>query len=259
VTCIATRDGTLRHPAELVILDKDGTLIDVHHYWVSMIGLRAQRICRDLALLDRDRETLQAALCDAMGVDPTSQRLRPEGPVGVLPRPAIVDTVCAALGERGHATSAEATEVVEAAFAAVDAETRSDLGPLLELLPGVAEFLDQCRSRGVHLAIATTDLSTRAQEAMRALGLADRFELICGAEQVERTKPAPDLGQLITRKMGVDLRSVVVIGDHPVDMEMGRSMGASCNIAVLTGLGRRDAFRSLDCHVVASFEELRVE
>ena len=29
---------------QLIMLDKDGTLIDIHHYWASMIRLRAKKI-----------------------------------------------------------------------------------------------------------------------------------------------------------------------------------------------------------------------
>ena len=35
---------------DLVIFDKDGTLIELYHYWSQMVALRARLICEALGL-----------------------------------------------------------------------------------------------------------------------------------------------------------------------------------------------------------------
>jgi phosphoglycolate phosphatase-like HAD superfamily hydrolase len=53
---------------EAVIFDKDGTLIDVHHYWSSMIKMRATLIVKKW-FSDVNSDKIRGDLINAMGVD----------------------------------------------------------------------------------------------------------------------------------------------------------------------------------------------
>jgi phosphoglycolate phosphatase-like HAD superfamily hydrolase len=68
-------DSKVIHDVGLVIFDKDGTLIELYHYWSQMVSLRARIICEALGL-GTER---QAGLRWALGVDEKAERLRPEG------------------------------------------------------------------------------------------------------------------------------------------------------------------------------------
>ena len=71
---------------ELFVFDKDGTLIDLYNYWFHMIELRAKKMCEHY---DIKEEKYQKNLMFEMGVDSQNDRLRPEGPVGLLPRKVV--------------------------------------------------------------------------------------------------------------------------------------------------------------------------
>ena len=43
-------DSKVIHDVGLVIFDKDGTLIELYHYWSQMVALRARIICEALGL-----------------------------------------------------------------------------------------------------------------------------------------------------------------------------------------------------------------
>jgi len=190
-----------------------------------------------------------------MGVDVVSGQMKPEGPVGVKPRPFIVSVAVATTRQ----ANVKMDEVrMEALFAEIDRRTEADLLPLLRLLPGVEEFLGELMAQGVAAAVVSTDITSRATVAMRALGIDYYFRAIVGGDAVMHTKPAADLAHAALNRGGHESSRSVVIGDHPVDIQMGRNAGCAKTIAVLTGLSDRSAFMGLDCLVVPNLTHLTV-
>jgi phosphoglycolate phosphatase len=240
---------------QLILFDKDGTLIDIHHYWSSMIKIRAQTI-RDLWMAGDSRGlVLEQELIEAMGVDTGSGRMKPQGPVGIKPRPFIVNVVVEVLAQHGLKHS---QQEVEELFGRVDRQTGENLAPLLKLLPGVAPFLEKCHNQRIKLAIVTTDITQRATLALKSLGLLPLFDHLIGGDAVSQPKPAGEPALKVLEATGISSESTAVIGDHPVDIKMGINSNISCNIGVLTGLSGRDDFNDLPCHIVASFSELDI-
>jgi len=237
---------------EMVIFDKDGTLIDVHHYWSSMLKIRAQLIVDKYGL----GEKVGNKLMDAMGIDMATGKIKVDGPVGIKPRSFIAGVSIEVLGANHVDASYEEIEDI---FLEVDKQTSHNISPLLGLLPGVEGLLENLKQCGVATALATTDMTMRARLAMRALNIEHFFCDIIGGDAVSQTKPAPELALNIVEKMGVNLDGVVVIGDHPVDIKMGNSANVGCNIGVLTGLSNSDSFAGLNCFVVESLKDIRVE
>ena len=239
---------------DAVLFDKDGTLVDIHHYWASMIRLRAALLAQRW-VGEAEVDATAEHLVDAMGVDPVTGRMKPEGPVGVRPRSVIVkvaaEVIRAVGGEVGEAD-------VEESFAEVDRRTALDLSPLVRVLPGVEELLDRLHARGVGAAVVTTDLAERARQALGAVGLLDRFDVVVGGDDVPRTKPAPDLALAALDALGVAARSAVVVGDHPVDVGMAVAAGCGGAVGVLTGLADEAAFAGEPCATVPDLTHLSV-
>lgn len=241
---------------EIALIDKDGTLIDIHHYWTSMIRLRAQLIIEQWFAGRADAEHVEQRLIDAMGVDLESGRMKPEGPVGVKSRPFIVGVAATTVRESGVVMD---DSRMEALFTVIDQRTITDLRPLLRLLPGVRDFLEALRAHGIAAAVVSTDITSRAKAAMHALDIAHYFETIVGGDAVAYTKPAPDLAQAALASGGYSASHAVVIGDHPVDIRMGHNAGCAANLAVLTGLSSGDAFAGLTCLLVPDLTHVTVE
>ena len=239
---------------EAVIFDKDGTLIDAHHYWSSMIKIRATLIVNKW-FSDIDSNKIRDDLIDAMGVDLISGKIKPNGPVGIKPRPFIVDiaTQIVKLNKKNISN-----DEVEDIFLQVDQKTSNDMLPLLKLLPHVMQLLDELHKCGVTIILATTDITSRARIAMKALGIEHFFSEIIGGDAVNSAKPSPDLALTVIKRCGVDKRKTVVIGDHPVDVKMGFSAETGYNIGVLTGLSDIIAFDELDCFVVDNLKSIQV-
>ena len=240
---------------EAVIFDKDGTLIDVHHYWSSMIKMRATLIVKKW-FSDVDSDKIQGDLIDAMGVDLTSGKIKPNGPVGIKPRPFIVDVAAQIVRLNKKNVS---NDEVEGIFLQVDQKTSDNILPLLKLLPYVMPLLNSLHRCDAIIMLATTDITSRARLAMKALGIEHFFSEIIGGDAVKSTKPSPDLTSTVIKRCNVDKHKTVVIGDHPVDIQMGASAGASYNIGVLTGLSDVNAFDGLDCFIVDNLKNIQVD
>jgi len=239
---------------KLVIFDKDGTLIDIHHYWTSMIRLRSELIIEKwFDPQDPDRHKLN--LMSLMGVNLKTQKLKQNGPVGVKPREFIVAIVSKYVSENSTIVSREEIELI---FKDVDKISEKNLLPFLKLLPGVEEIIHQMHRKGVIMAIASTDITSRVKKAMHHLSLEAFFSNIIGGDLVEKTKPHPDLALKILRETNIDAKNTVVIGDHPVDILMAESANIEFSIGVLNGISKVENFNQCKCQLVDSFHSLKI-
>ncbi|MBU0468331.1 MAG: HAD family hydrolase [Candidatus Omnitrophica bacterium] len=80
-------------------------------------------------------------------------------------------------------------EVCFRVFEEVDEIILSYLNSFIKPIDGANELLNQLRNRGCKLAIATTDKTERAELALKHLGISDLFDIVVGADKVEKSKP----------------------------------------------------------------------
>jgi len=253
MTDLFINDECVLEDVQLILLDKDGTIIDIHHYWGSMLKERAQLIVNRWFCDSDSQAKIFNELIDAMGIEIESGRMKPEGPVGVKPRPFIVkvasEVVC-----KNRVNTEE--EDIEKLFKEVDLQTANDMLPFLKVLPGVYTFINECHEQGLQLGVVTTDITERGRKALQALEMENYFQYIIGGDQVINPKPASDSVDIILEQSGIERDKTAVIGDHAVDLEMGITSKIGCNIGVLTGLGTRESFPPNACHLIDSFKQL---
>ena len=102
---------------------------------------------------------------------------------------------------------------------------RGRLGPL----PGVREFIAECRRRGLKLAVATSADRVKMEGNLREIGLpADNFDVTVNGLEIERKKPAPDIFLLAARRLGLAGADCVVVEDAPNGIAAGKAAGARC-------------------------------
>ena len=96
----------------------------------------------------------------------------------------------------------------------------------MQPLPGVREFLDACRGRGLKLAVASSADEIKVRGNLAEIGLsADAFNACVNGSMVERKKPAPDLFLLAAQRAGVDPAACLVVEDAPSGIAAGRTAG----------------------------------
>lgn len=236
---------------DLVVFDKDGTLIELYHYWSQMVALRA-RLIREAIDLDARHE---AGLRWALGVDEKAQRLRPEGPVGLKKREIVIQAAVDYLANSGLR---ETKPVCAEAFERADEESSRDLARFVRPTRGAEALIEALDTRGCRVAVATVDITRRAQLAVDFLGFGEKVDLVVGADQVARAKPAPDMLHLILKTLAVKPSRAVMVGDALTDLQMGLNAGLKASIGVLSGLATAEQLRTLTPFVAQDASEIAV-
>jgi len=216
---------------DLVIFDKDGTLIDIHYYWGGMIKLRAKMLCQ-LYVKPKFQEKVVNELMSNMGINIKTKKIKSMGPVGIKPRNFIANVAYQTLKPYFNAIT---INQVLSIFKDVDVQSQLIIKEIVKPLPGVEALLLKLQQKKIAIAIATTDLTSSAQLAMKSVGLFSYFDEIAGSDLVASDKPNPDLVDYLCEKMMIQKSKVLVIGDSIVDLEMAESAKVNF-VGVKTGL-----------------------
>jgi len=103
-----------------------------------------------------------------------------------------------------------------------DWDSRLALAPL-ERKPGAIELLDHLDSLAIPKALAT---SSPRSLAMSCLGdLATRFAALAFGDEVEHSKPSPDLFLLAAQRLGVTPSDCLVLEDSEAGVRAARAAG----------------------------------
>jgi phosphoglycolate phosphatase-like HAD superfamily hydrolase len=223
-----TGDGRLDlRGYEIVIFDKDGTLIDFHAMWSAWMEELAARLETETG------RPLQADLYAAMGYDAAARRTLADGWLAATPMARLWDLTAAFLQGRGLARR-ESEAVVAAVWFVPDPVATAR--PLADL----PTLFGRLRAQGLKLAVATTDDRAPTMATLQALGAANWLDKVICADDGVRVKPAPDMVLEICRGTGTTPERALVVGDALHDMAMAREAGARA-VGVLTGVTGREA------------------
>ena len=122
---------------DLIIFDKDGTLIDVHYYWVGMLHFRSEMLAKKY-IKSGDQFTATNELMSNMGINPETGKIKPTGPVGIKPREFIIDIAYQVVKKY---CSTIKIEQVSSVFKEIDIYSQKHLKQLVRPLPGAFELL----------------------------------------------------------------------------------------------------------------------
>lgn len=98
----------------------------------------------------------------------------------------------------------------------------------LDPLPGVVDWLEAARARGLPLAIASSSPLAWVERHLRHVGLDHYFAEIVTVDQVERAKPHPDLYQCALEKLGVAAEHGLALEDSPHGLAAAGAAGLRC-------------------------------
>lgn len=228
---------------DLIIFDKDGTLIEFHLMWGGWVDDLAGRLEATTGL------ELRAGLYEMLGVDPESGVVYWHGLMAATPMARIREAIEAFVAAAGAGP--------EGARAAVDGAWQApDPVGLAQPVTELRALFDRLRPTVPLLAVATSDDRDPTERTLTALGIAGDIAATACADDGFPNKPAPDPVLRICARLGIHPARAAVVGDSPADLRMGRAAGAGRVIAVLTGVGDEATLGPLADVVLASIEDL---
>lgn len=151
----------------------------------------------------------------------------------------------------GEETEAEHGDELRDAWREEYLEIRAEVQPLA----GATDLVRRLAADGYQVALASSGDPQFAQEAIDLLGIDDQVEVLVTSEDVEGSKPEPDLVGVTLERLG-DVDRTVFVGDTPYDVEAACRAGMGC-VAVLTGgFSRAELTEAGASLVVESLAEL---
>ena len=102
-----------------------------------------------------------------------------------------------------------------------------------EPLPGASDLLRTLRERGIRVALASSAKQEELGRYLEMLGGPQRVDEIVTSEDVDATKPAPDIFAVAMDKLGKPLHALA-IGDTVYDIASAGKLDIPC-IAVMSG------------------------
>ena len=164
------------------------------------------------------------------------------------PDTAILDLVGLPLGQTMNLLAPDMdAEVLVDAYSHAYARTSKRYERLFD---GIRDLL----ARPFRAAVATGKSQRGAERAVARHGLADRFEIVLGANSVVRPKPYPDMLEAIME--ATNSTELVMVGDTTYDLEMACAAGVKA-IGVSWGHHAVDRLEQW-AQVVHSVDELSV-
>lgn len=128
----------------------------------------------------------------------------------------------------------------------------------LEPFDGLFELFEGLKKRSCFIAITTTDRTERARLAMRHIGVGDSIDFIVGADSVKKFKPATDMADLVTNKLGILKESSVMAGDAVSDVQMGINAKFMASIGVASGLTNAERLLKITPYVAPSIADIYI-
>jgi beta-phosphoglucomutase len=230
-----------------IVFDFDGVIVDserLHHEAFLAVGA-ALGVSFDYAAYQRDfigfddRDALRAMLRMSRGLPPT--------PAGSAAPPVMSDE-----------DEAQVERWVGDKALAFEAMTR-ERSPQELALPGAVELIDAARDAGWPIAIASGASRRDIDLMLGVLKIADRFEVIVSADDVERSKPDPASYTRAVEQLGVVPAQTLAIEDTAAGIRSAKAAGLTVlgirTTSPAAALRQADAVR--DSLRGATLEDLR--
>jgi HAD superfamily hydrolase (TIGR01509 family) len=103
-----------------------------------------------------------------------------------------------------------------------------ELRPMTEALPGAADLVRACHDRGLVTVLATSGKADDLDWMLPAIGAGDAVAGSTTSEDVEQSKPAPDLLQVAVEGHDLDPDRTTVVGDTVWDVQSATRAGMAC-------------------------------
>ena len=245
--------GGSHNDCELIVFDKDGTIVDFKSVWLNMAAARAQWIADHLSSNSAELFSWRNRLLRAAGVEPESGDISLHGPIVNLSFES--QSYClACLIHTLQPDKFSWEQALNLTNASIEwALHHNDPAALAEPIEGAFEFIQQLSTTNVKLALITSDSSENAKRTLQRFQVLDLFSVVEGSDMIP-AKPSPRALLRVCKRAGVDPSRTVMIGDAPNDVRMARETGVE--VLCLEGLANREELIEMGATPFKAWREL---
>lgn len=118
--------------------------------------------------------------------------------------------------------------------------------PLVRPFSAVPDLLRRVRDAGLRIAVASSAKKDELGEYMEIARIRDLVDVLTCSDDVEESKPAPDIFEAALIKLGIQGADAVAIGDTPYDATAAGKAGVR-TIGVLCGGFTERSLREAGC------------
>ncbi|MDA9390428.1 HAD family hydrolase [Bradyrhizobium sp. CCBAU 45394] len=118
--------------------------------------------------------------------------------------------------------------------------------PLVRPFSAVPDLLQRVREAGLQVAVASSAKKDEVDKYLDIAGISDLVDLKTSSDDVEESKPAPDIFEIVLKKLKLEGTDAVAIGDTPYDAEAAGKAGVP-TVGVLCGGFTEDELRKAGC------------
>jgi HAD superfamily hydrolase (TIGR01549 family) len=117
---------------------------------------------------------------------------------------------------------------------------------LVRPFSAVPNLLRRGRDAGLWIAIASSAKKDELDKYLDIAGISDLVDVKTSSDDVEESKPAPDIFEVVLKKLKLEGGDAVAIGDTPYDAAAARKAGIA-TIGVLCGGFTESSLRQAGC------------
>ncbi len=236
------------YDTELVIFDKDGTLLDFRETWTGIIKEFFLTLEKSMPVTQILKERME----NALGIFVDEKRIDGRGALAMGTFAECNTLLTYSLYREGIRWDIAQDIVKEVGRQAFSSEVRKKH---VRPSQGAIDLLKRLKSLGVHSAVATNDKESDAHIDIEFIGASPYIDLVIGADSVERPKPFPDMVEKICFSLGKDPRKSILIGDTAMDALLGKNSGVMLTVGV-SGIVPKTELKEYMDVVISSLEEI---
>lgn len=207
--------GDHRFDVDAVVFDKDGTLLDLDASWGPIAVAWVHGVTGG-------DDPVIGVLCDALGLDLATGRLRPDSSFAMLPLVEIAADTRLFLDAEGWAVE-RIEDAIESAVAAVGGMTHDKH---MDTLVDVPARMQRLRAAGLGIAVFTSDEPEPTTLFLDTFGLHDLVDIAITAADVQDAKPSPEGLHVIAAALATTTDRLLMVGDSLADRDAALAAGS---------------------------------
>jgi len=223
-----------------IVFDKDGTLIDFNSTWLPVYRCAALEIASNRAPLAQE-------LLERYGYD----HITGQFVGGSLLAAGTNQEIAHAWAE--HLPEVDDEEKLAALSVHLNRIFQQQVALHSTPVKDLQATLRTLNKAGLKLGIATSDSYQGIHNSLQSFGVISEFEFLCGYDSGFGIKPEAGMVLEFCKAMSLAPAEVIVVGDNPHDIEMGKNARAGLCVGVLTGTSTRD---ELEVQADVVFEDI---